>query len=122
MKVLNLSGGASKASGEVGASQVLVENGYSPDIITGVSAGAVLAVPIALGMWDKTIDFTTNLELKQIFSKSPITSKGKLSKTAYWRFIRRKESLGVMGNLSKTISKVISPGHFKEFKKNKLWA
>tara|TARA_R110002124_G_scaffold283449_2_gene459493 strand:- start:12221 stop:12427 length:207 start_codon:yes stop_codon:yes gene_type:complete len=48
MKVLNFSGGAFKASGHVGASEVLIKNGYKPDIITGVSLGAVLAVPIAL--------------------------------------------------------------------------
>ena len=119
MKVLNLSGGATKASGEVGICEVLIKNGYTPDIITGVSAGAVLAVPMALGLWDEMIQFSTNLRLKQIFSKPPITEKGKLSKTSYWRFIRRKESLGVMGTLEKTISKVVTPGHFKEYKKGK---
>ena len=119
MKVLNLSGGATKAAGEVGIAEVIIKNGYAPDIITGVSAGAVLSVPIALGLWDEMINFSTNLQLKQIFSKAPITEKGKISKIAYWRFIRRKESLGVMGNLSKTISKVVTPGHFKEYKKDK---
>tara|TARA_R110002126_G_scaffold289552_1_gene444690 strand:- start:1556 stop:2434 length:879 start_codon:yes stop_codon:yes gene_type:complete len=119
MKVLNLSGGAFKASGHVGVCEVLLKNGYKPDIITGVSAGAVLAVPMALGLWGKMIRFSTHLKLKQIFSKAPILENGKISKTSYWRFIRRKESLGVMGNLARTISEVVTPSNFKEYKNTK---
>lgn len=116
MKALNIAGGAFKVAGEAGICEVLIKNGYKPDIITGVSAGATLSVPIALGLWEEIKKFTTFLTLKSVFSKSPITEKGKLSKGAYFRFIRRKESLGVMGNLKNTLGAIITPERFREYK------
>lgn len=116
MKILNLAGGGTKISGHAGACEVLVKGGYSPDIITGVSAGAVIALPVALGLFDEIRDLTTKITLKQIFDKSPITNKGKLSITAYFRFLRRKESLGLMNNLKTTLSKVITKQRFYEYK------
>ena len=65
MKIYNLSGGATKIGGLFAKSErIIKEFGYKPDIISGVSSGALLALPIALGKWD---------ELYKIISKLNIT-------------------------------------------------
>lgn len=116
MIALNLSGGGTKIAGHVGACEVLYQYGFTPNIITGVSAGAIASVPIAMGMFTELKKLTLAIQLKDIFNVVPITPNGKLSRYAYFRFLRRKESLGVMGNLQKTMSTIITPSVFSRYK------
>jgi predicted acylesterase/phospholipase RssA len=54
MKIYNLSGGATKIGGLFAKSErIIKEFGYKPDVISGVSSGALLVLPIALGKWDE---------------------------------------------------------------------
>lgn len=117
MKGLSLSGGATKISGIYGAAKELIkEKGYKPDIISGVSAGSILALPITLGLWDNIESLLFNLKLSDFMSCSPVKKNGNFSLIAKWRFITGKRSLGKMDNLTKTLSKVITPKMFDLYK------
>ena len=78
------------------------EYGYKPKYITGISAGSILAVPIALGLYDEIKEFVTNFTLDDIFDIKPVNSKGDLTFCAGFRAITGKESFGSQKNLIKT--------------------
>lgn len=124
MKILNLSGGATKAAGEVGAARYIMEDcGYMPDIISGISAGAVLSLPIALAskypyLWPEIKKMSVNLEFDSIFSVSPLNKKGTglaVFPGGLFRILRKKESLGVMGNLKNTLRKLVTCERFLSY-------
>ncbi len=49
----SISGGSTKIAALAGASvYTLRDYGYKPDYISGISAGGILSVPLALGMYN----------------------------------------------------------------------
>lgn len=114
MKVLNLSSGGTKFIGIVGAAKKVLASGFKPDVITGVSAGAVAAVPVALDMWDDMIHKGLNLELSDMFKVAPITNNGSL------RFNTCLITKGCFGisRIDELISEFISFKKFQEYKFN----
>lgn len=118
MKGLSLSGGSTKIAGIAGAAiEICKRHNYKPDYITGISAGAILAVPLALGLYDDIRYITQNLTLSDVFSIKPVTKKGKVSFRGIMRLIRGKESLGEQCNLTETIKKVVTKDLFDKYKR-----
>jgi hypothetical protein len=107
--LLNLSGAATKIAGLAGASYYLFnEYGYRPNIITGISSGAILTVPIAMRKWDTINYLVKNFKLEDIFDHPPVNENNKVRLNAYLRAATGKPSFGTQNNLPKTLSKVIT--------------
>lgn len=119
MKHLGISGGSTKISGLTGAAETLIlEKHYKPDIISGISAGAIIALPIALGLWDELIKVTTSFSLDTIFSKKPLDEKGDITFGGIRRILAGKESLGEHFNLVNVLKEIIPADLFEEYTKN----
>jgi predicted patatin/cPLA2 family phospholipase len=117
MKHLGISGGGTKIAGLFGAAEVLLkEKNFKPDIISGISAGAILSVPLAMRKFDIVKEIVLNLSLNTFFSESPVTSDGSIRLQALWKAISGKPYLGRQGNLEKTIRKVISRQEFEAYR------
>ena len=109
VKILNLSGAATKIAGLAGAAYYLSnEYGYRPNIITGISSGAILTIPIAMRKWETINYLVKNFGLSDIFDKPPVNEQNKVRLRAYFRAAIGKSSFGTQGNLPKTLSKVIT--------------
>lgn len=109
MYILNLSGAATKIAGLAGAAYyVFNDYNFRPNIITGISSGAILTVPIAMRKWDTVNYLVKNFGLTDIFDKPPVNEKNKVRFNAYVRAAIGKSSFGTQGNLPKTLSKVIT--------------
>jgi predicted acylesterase/phospholipase RssA len=116
MKIFNISGGATKIGGLFAKSErIIKEFGYKPDVISGISSGALLALPIALGKWDELKELVTNITLKHIFDNYPVNKKGKITLKGIWRLLMGKPSLGTQNNLRKTLSKLITEKDFDRY-------
>ncbi len=118
MKHMGISGGGTKIAGLFGiAESIIYDRGYIPDVISGISAGAILALPLALGKRQEIKDQVLNLEMDDFFSTSPIKKNGKLNTwNAICKIIGGKHYLGEQNNLEKTIAKVISRTDFEAYK------
>ncbi len=115
----SISGGSTKIAALAGASiYTLRDYGYEPDYICGVSAGGILAVPLALGMYDEVERLVKDFDYDDIFSIKPVTAKGKITLNAIWRIITGKQSLGAQDNLITTVSELIPEHTFERYQKN----
>jgi len=116
MKIYNLSGGATKIGGLFAKSErIIKEFGYKPDVISGVSSGALLALPIAMGKWDELKALITTITLDHIFDNYPVNKKGKITLKSIWRLLIGKPSLGTQNNLRKTLSSLITEKDFDKY-------
>lgn len=116
MKHLGISGGGTKIGGLFGVIESLYAKGFKPDIISGISAGAILSVPVAMGKFDEIRDLVLNITLDDFFSKKPVKDNGSLTLGAVYRAIRKKPYLGKQDNLEKMICSVISENDFNQYK------
>ncbi len=117
--VLNISGGATKIAGLLGKSEKIIKIfGYKPHIITGVSAGALLSLPIALNKWDKLKELVLNMEPNMIFNVKPVNDKGKMRINSGLRAITGKPSFGEQRNLKKIIKEMVSCKEFNDWKED----
>ena len=118
MKHLGISGGGTKITGLFGAAEVIMtDKGYRPDIISGISAGAVLAVPLALGKFDEVRQVLRKLELSDFFSTPPVKANGKIRLgNALWQVARRKHYLGEQFALEDTLAAMVSEAEFAAYK------
>jgi predicted acylesterase/phospholipase RssA len=116
MKIYNLSGGATKIGGLFAKSErIIKEFGYKPDIISGVSSGALLALPIAMGKWDELKILIHNIKSEDIFDNSPFNKDGKVTLKGLWRLLMGKPSFGTQNNLRTTLSKLITEDDFGKY-------
>lgn len=116
-KGLSLSGGSTKIPALAGAAITLLrEKKYKPDLITGISAGSILSLPLALRMYELIEKTVLNFELNDIFDIKPVNSRGNITLKAIWRIITGKESLGRQRNLRKTLSNLINESVFDTYK------
>jgi predicted acylesterase/phospholipase RssA len=119
MKHLGISGGGTKISGLLGAAEVLLtQKKYKPDVISGISAGAILSVPLAMGKLEVVKELVLNLTLETFFSECPVNENGSFRWAGIWKAITGKPYLGKQGNLEKTIRKVISKEEFKVYQQD----
>lgn len=109
MKLLNLSGAATKIGGLYGVAEALMmDKGYKPDVITGISSGALLSVPLALGKFEELRALITSFKLEDIFDNPPVNKEGKLTVRALARLATGKLGLGTQNNLALTLGKIIT--------------
>ena len=124
MKHLGISGGGTKIAGLFGlAESIIYDRGYVPDIISGISAGAILALPLALGKREIIKEQVLNLSMDDFFNVAPIRENGKIRTfNAILKLIGGKHYLGKQKNLEKTIAKVVSRSEFEKYKEDKTKA
>lgn len=120
MKHLGISGGGTKIGGLFGiAESIIYERNYRPDIISGISAGAILAVPLALGKRNEIRDIVLNIGIKSIFNRPPVDQQGKIRKwNAIMQILRGKYYLGTQNNLLKLLAKIVSKREFSDYKED----
>lgn len=118
MRALHGSGGSTKGAGILGAYTTAKEDfNYYPDIISGISVSALLAVPFALGKDAELRSIFENLTLEDIFNKVPVTSRGKLRFMAIVRALFGK-SLGEMNGVIEILSDLVTEAEFDAYKKS----
>lgn len=123
MKHLGISGGATKIAGQAGAAiTVLRDLGYKPDYISGISAGSILSLPLALGLYDIIEKEVLGMNLDKIFSIKPVKSNGSLTLRGIIRALMSESSLGEMGGLRKTLERIITKERFNNYKKSNKYA
>ncbi len=116
MKHLGISGGSTKIAGLTGAAlEVIKTYKYNPDVISGISAGSILALPIVLGKWDMLEKAVKHLSLHDFFDVPPVNSKGKFTLHAIWRLITGKSSLGRQRNLIKRLKEFVSEVEYSQY-------
>lgn len=119
MKLLSFSGAATKIAAHVAhGTRLLKDIGYKPDILAGVSSGALVLLPLALGKFDLLKDLALNLKLSDIFGNSPVDSDGKFTFRAILRALN-SGAFGNMAGLEKTIKRVISEEEFTAYRFDK---
>ncbi|WP_306642574.1 patatin-like phospholipase family protein [Sanyastnella coralliicola] len=109
MKALFLPGGGTKIAGILGAAECVVKrHKFKPDVVAGLSAGAILTPVVALDRFEKAKEVIFDLKVKDFFECPPVKDNGKMTATAVYRGLRGKHSLGIMGSaFEKTLAKVI---------------
>ena len=119
MKHLGISGGGTKIAGLFGAVEALMlEKKFKPDIISGISAGAILSLPLALGKFAELKDMIQGLALDDFFSSSPVKQNGGFTLGAYWRILTGKPYLGKQGALEKKLRAIVSEEEFKAYQQD----
>jgi len=118
MRHLGISGGGTKIAGLFGvAESIIYERGYVPEIISGISAGAILALPLALGKRETIKKQVLNISMDDFFEVSPIKENGKIKIfNALWKVLTGKHYLGDQKNLEKTLAKTVSRAEFEAYK------
>jgi predicted acylesterase/phospholipase RssA len=118
MKHLGISGGGTKIAGLFGVCESIIkERGYKPDIISRISAGALLSVPLALGKLEEIKKLVLNLKFDTFFNDSSVKNNGKIRAfNAIKKIIMGKHYLGKQKNLEKTLSELVSKDEFEDYK------
>jgi len=118
MKHLGISGGGTKIAGLFGAAETIIyEKGYQPEIISGISSGAILSLPLALGKREEIKKLVLNLELDTFFSRVPIKKTGGLKiVNAIRTLVQKKRSFGEQKNLEKQLALVVPRNEFEAYK------
>jgi predicted acylesterase/phospholipase RssA len=124
-KWLNLSGGSTKGAAIAGmVTTLLMEKKFVPTGITGVSIGALLALPLLLGKHTLVRNLITSITLEQIFDNIPVTKKGSLSFSAIRRIVKSffsdVHSLGTQNNLLTIYKQLVSKQEFENYKNSNL--
>lgn len=109
MKVLNLPGGGTKFVGIVTLAKRVIYS-FKPDVITGISAGAIAAVPVAMGLWD-CVEIGLRIKLEDFFDISPVTDKGKIRLT---KALITHGSLGVQ-NVGRIVKRLITKEVYQQY-------
>lgn len=92
MRALAISGGSTKIGFLTGASiELCKKNNY--DIITGISAGSIISLLLAIGEYDLLRDSILPIDSDKFFEKEPMTDDNKIKLSAIWRIIIGKKSL-----------------------------
>ncbi|WP_074977154.1 patatin-like phospholipase family protein [Zhouia amylolytica] len=118
MKHLGISGGGTKIGGLFGvAESIIFERGYQPDIISGISAGAVLSLPLALGKRNLIKEMVLDFSLKTFFNVPPVKENGKIRLfNAIGKIIAGKPYLGEQKNLERLLKQIVSREEFEHYK------
>lgn len=119
MKVLNISGGATRASGLLAASRVVLDTVGTPDIISGVSAGAILALPLAIGVKRGELDdLTQTIRIDQIFKSPPIKPDGSFTLSGYVNLLSKKGGLSSMTPLYDRLKSIITKEIYSRYQES----
>ncbi len=119
MKHLGISGGGTKIAGLFGVTETLmIEKNLRPDVISGISAGAILALPLALGKFSEIRKLVLNFEITDFFSSPPVRENGQFTLGALWKAITGKPYLGKQKNLEDKLRALISRDEFESYQKD----
>jgi NTE family protein len=116
MKVLSLSGGGTYIYGIAEAVKRIAEKGYSPDIVAGTSAGAIVALAYCV-LGDEFYDAVMAFKPTEAMVKRPFTDGGRLTWSAIWRMVTFRNSLGVQ-SITPLLKKVITKQQFMSWQAN----
>jgi predicted acylesterase/phospholipase RssA len=124
MKHLGISGGGTKIVGLFAAAEVIIrEKNYKPDLISGISAGAILSVPLAMEKWELLHKFFKNVKLDAFFNVPPVKPDGSFRPLhTLWQIITCRHYLGEQYNLEESLSQVIPQNDFNNYKSNAAYA
>jgi predicted acylesterase/phospholipase RssA len=123
IKLLDGSGASTKIEAVYKAMKVIIVNkAYTPDIISGVSASALLGIPIAMRKWNILDKELSNFNLDTIFSEKPVNEKGKPTLKALKNVITGKPYLGKMGSLEELYRRIVTPYDFEIYKNSDQYA
>jgi predicted acylesterase/phospholipase RssA len=111
---LFVSGGATRFIGLASSAIRLHELGFSPQVYGGISAGAILLVPLIMGKYEEIITIGGNLTPQQIFPVRPVNDDGDITWKAIWRIITKEYSLGIQ-DIKPIVRNVVTPELFKEY-------
>ncbi len=114
MKGLAISGGSTKISflSSV-ATELMKRNDY--EVITGISAGSIIALLIAIKDYDILENAIMNTTEDDFFEVKPTKDNGKISLKAVFRVISGKQSLGKY-SLDKLLKKYYTPEQHERMK------
>jgi predicted acylesterase/phospholipase RssA len=116
MKALSISGGSTKIPFLAGAAITLMrDHNYNPDIITGISSGALIALPLAMGLYDEVESLVKNYTLDTIWDNKPVNEEGKITLKGKLRAVTGEESLGTQRNIVNTLRTIIPRFMFTEY-------
>jgi predicted acylesterase/phospholipase RssA len=112
--IFNMSGGGTQIGSLAAHAYNLIEKeNIYPNIITGVSAGALLTLSVYLRKWESIENMVTNFSKKSIFDIEP-----KINLRSIIRVLRKKPSLGTQNNLKKTLMEISPEKDFNLFKEH----
>ena len=113
MKHLGLSGAGFAIPGIAGSAYELINMGYKPDIISGVSSGAILGFILTYS--NKPLDILENnitkFTAKDVFDNPPLNKKGRLTFMGIFNLIT-KGYFSTKGSLEKTLMKYVTEDEF----------
>ena len=118
LKVVSMSGAATKIVAHIAHCQNLKDNGYKPDIFAGVSSGILTSIAWAFNKLDEAEELAKNLNYSDIFGIVPVNKKGKVTTIAYLRGLTMG-SFGTCKGLEKTIRKFIPEDRWVAFRRQK---
>ncbi len=120
LKIISFSGAATKIAAHAAiGTRAMRDLNFKPDIMVGISSGALVMLPLVLGKYDLLKEMTTSLTLDDIFDFHPVNSKGKIRFFGYVRGLL-KGAFGSMNHTQRTIKRIISEDEFARFKHNPL--
>ena len=116
LKHLGFSGAGFAIPGIAGAGYEVLKNGFKPDIISGVSSGAILTFLICASK-NQLKDIKSNsigFKSKQVFKHPPFSSKGKIKIRSIWNAIT-KNYLSKQDKLDDLLRSIISEQDLKDY-------
>lgn len=120
-KALFISGGGTKIPFlGASASRLITEYDYNFNTIVGVSAGAILSLPLAMGLHEEMKDMVISQTDKSIFKYSPNTWLGKVVATL--NVLSGKGYLLNDSRLAESIKSVVTKERFNKYKYNRKMA
>lgn len=119
MKVLNIQGGGTKIIALGGMAITLLRDlKHEVNLIGGVSAGAFLSLPLALGKYDELENVLKTLTLDKMFDIKPFRKNGAISFRGLLRLLGGKKSIGRLGNARKMLQSIVSENEFNDWVKD----
>lgn len=121
MKLLSGCGASTRGAG-VGACLVESAKRFDFDLFIGVSYSAVVAIPLAMGMYEDILKESASLTHNKFFKVSPMTKKGGLSFAGFRRVVssifapKKYHSFGLQ-DVQPLLKKFVTKEIFEQYKK-----
>jgi len=116
MKHLGFSVGGTRIAGLLGSAIAIKESGYKPSVLSGNSAGSIVALLYAMDLLEEGKEIMNNFNSKVLFSLKPFSFLGIVY--GIGRAVLGKKSINKM-KLKALINKVIIKSEFERYKFDK---
>lgn len=115
-KALHGSGGSTKGVGVYESwKKLITQYNYEPNLISGISVSAILALPVALGKWEEMDKVMDEFTLETIFSELPVKDNGHIPIKAIIRGLLGK-SLGKQENIIRLLDDIVGKEDFDKYR------